>query len=253
MTNSNQAEALLDELTGYLHRSILAGDIKLSSLLTDGRANSSENERQISHALRLYAQAQQWLATRGLDIEIAPPRYWYDFLIKSPNEAVWLPVNVKVTTMVGNDNISSKEGLFYAVTGLRPRAKGVKLSNWEVYCESLASNIDRQSSADYYFIVVGKGSPSTVFWNSLMHIHHLRPNGNNPPFQCHWEQNQTRQHWKRDEAVDRLLSVLGETFRRRAEAYVSFRRHVRPLLSEKTHASVFAEAPQDESGEERAQ
>ncbi|THF67110.1 hypothetical protein E6C76_01610 [Pseudothauera nasutitermitis] len=209
--------AILGELEHYLSAALRAGDLRLSNAQGDGRSNSSEDERRISSALRFFAHANQAFKQHGLSIEIAPPRCWYDFLVRNEDESVWLPVNVKVTAMRGQDNISSKEGLFYAVTGIRPERIG--LNNWERYCEAVAEHLDPDTTADYYFLVVSKNDVGHVFWTSLKQINRVVPNGNNPPFQCAWRDNQVRVERPPREAVARLLGVLGETFRLRAEAW----------------------------------
>lgn len=220
--------AILGELERYLAAALREGDLRLSNAQGDGRSNSSEDERRISSALRFFVHANQAFKQRGLSIEIAPPRCWYDFLVRSADESVWLPVNVKVTAMRGQDNISSKEGLFYAVTGVRPES--VALNNWERYCEAVAEHLDPDTAADYYFLVVSKNDVGHVFWTSLKQIDRVVPNGNNPPFQCAWRDNQQRVERSPREAVARLLGVLGETFRLRAEAWRYYNDTLAPRL-----------------------
>jgi hypothetical protein len=219
---------ILGELEKYLSNALRAGDLRLSSLHGDGRSNSSEDERSISSALRLFVHANLAFKAQGLTIEIAPPRYWYDFLVRSECESIWLPVNVKVTAMRGQDNISSKEGLFYAITGVRPEK--ASLATWKRYCESTAQCLDPETSADYYFIVVSKKDIGHVFWTSLKKIKRVVPNGNNPPFQCAWRDNQQRIDRPPRESVAHLLNVLEETFRLRADAYLCFKETLAPRL-----------------------
>ncbi|MDR1350865.1 MAG: hypothetical protein LBJ59_08865 [Zoogloeaceae bacterium] len=211
---------ILGELERYLSNALRAGDLRLSNTHGDGRSNSSEDERSISSALRLFVHANPSFKARGLTIEIAPPRHWYDFLVCTGDKSVWLPVNVKVTAMRGQDNISSKEGLFYAVTGVR--LEKVRLNTWERYCESTAKYLDPDTDADYYFLVVSKNNIGNVFWASLKKINQVVPNGNNPPFQCAWRDNQKRVDRPSRESISHLLNVLGETFRLRADAYLRF-------------------------------
>lgn len=235
---SSPAE-ILGELERYLSDALRDGDLRLSTAQGDGRSNSSEDERRISSALRLFVHANQAFKQRGLSIEIAPPRCWYDFLVRSEDESVWLPVNVKVTAMRGQDNLSSKEGLFYAVTGVRPET--VALNNWERYCEAVATHLDPATAADYYFLVVSKNEVGHVFWTSLKQLDRVVPNGNNPPFQCAWRDNQERVERRPEEAVARLLGVLGETFRLRAEAY----RYYGEILAPRLYAGAEVDAEVD--------
>jgi hypothetical protein len=48
--------------------------------------------------------SKEWTMNQG------PPRFWFDFSIDGEN--IFIPVNVKVSTLEGNDNLSSKEGGF---------------------------------------------------------------------------------------------------------------------------------------------
>lgn len=107
MTTASSTD-ILDSLANYLSRSLKSGSLSLDRSQTDGRINSQLNERQISDALRLYALANEQFQSARHSICIAPPRFWYDFLVSGPE--VFLPVNVKVSSLEGNDNLASKEG-----------------------------------------------------------------------------------------------------------------------------------------------
>lgn len=107
MTTASSTD-ILDSLANYLSRSLKSGSLSLDRSQTDGRINSQLNERQISDALRLYALANEQFQLARYSICIAPPRFWYDFLVSGPE--VFLPVNVKVSSLEGNDNLASKEG-----------------------------------------------------------------------------------------------------------------------------------------------
>lgn len=214
---------LLDDLRRYLATALRNGTIELIRRGGDGRIDSQENERQISHALELYAISRQWNEQLGLELEVAPPRHWYDFAVRG-RDGLFLPVNVKVSTLQTSDNLSSKEGVFYALTGVDP--KRVNIATWERFCEGIAAHLGVNPQADYYFLVVGKRDPGDVFWTSLKRIEELVPNGNNPPFQCRWESNRNHVERSPDEAQRYVLGVLEETFRLRARALESFGTHL---------------------------
>lgn len=122
----------------------------------------------------------------------APARYWYDVAIQEDGK--FFPINIKITSGNSADNVSSKKGMYYALTGIRPEEeKG--LDKWETFIQKLTSNY-RVSDADYYFIVCFKDTGELLF-TSLKHLETLVPNGNNLPFQCNWGQNKrptTRSH-----------------------------------------------------------
>lgn len=221
-------EKLLEELREYLSTALESGVMKLTRRGGDGRIDSQDNERQISHALKLHAISSRWQQTRGLAIELAPDRHWFDFEIKG-NGGLFIPVNVKVSALRTSDNLSSKEGVFYALTGVDPAS--VNINDWERFCEQLALHLGTVPEADYYFMVISKTTPGDVFWTSLKRIRELVPNGNNPPFQCKWKQN--RDHATRSEAEAReyVLQILHETFVLRAKALESFERHLTPLMT----------------------
>lgn len=214
---------VLDRLRSYLSEAIQTNRLVLSRSTRDGRVDSQENERQISQALEYFSLSNEWFRKNLLALEVAPPRYWYDFSIKGPN-GLFLPVNVKVSALKTADNISSKEGLFYALTGVQP--VGRSINSWESFCQSLSGLLNSDPSADYYFLVIGKSSPGEVFWTSLKKVQELVPNGNNPPFQCHWGRNKVRSERGDAEAQQYILRTLRETFRLRSEALNSFDRHL---------------------------
>lgn len=146
----------------------------------DGRLDSAESESVvIEHLQELF---------KDTDVEIYPApkkRWWYDVLIKYKEEI--FPINIKMTSGESHDNINSKQGLFYALTGKWPEdEKG--LTKWESYNTSLTKYFDPLINTDYYFIVYFKNEEMFLF-TSLKRINTLVPNGNNLPFQCKWSDN----------------------------------------------------------------
>lgn len=221
MNNSTSA-AILDSLASYLSKSLNTGSLNLDKSQADGRLNSQMNERQISDALRLYALANEQFQSEQRTIQIAPPRFWYDFLVAGPD--LFLPVNVKVSSLEGNDNLSSKEGVFYALTGVDP--KQVKINDWDRYCEAVGQHLAEDPDADYYFLVINKSQQGDVFWTSLKRLPELTPNGNNPPFQCNWSKNRLRTERTHADAQAYILGVLRQTFVLRAKALESFDNYI---------------------------
>jgi hypothetical protein len=137
-------------------------------------------------------------------------------------------VNVKVSTFQSADNLSSKEGLFYALTGTNPKA--VFINSWETFCAHLAGNLGRNPDADYYFLAVSKLKPGDVFWTTLKSLSNLRSSGSNYPYQCCWGDNRERHERSFEESVGFLLSVVRESFAKGAEPLQSFDRHLRIFL-----------------------
>lgn len=147
----------------------------------DGRLDSAESESVvIEHLKNLFKESE-------VQVESAPPREWYDVAFKVNNKVFY--ANVKITSGGQADNISSKKGLFYALTGILPaNLKGVNLNNWRPYNEALLENIKYNCDSDYYFVVYFKDTESFLV-TSLKRIQTLTPNGSNLPFQCKWSDN----------------------------------------------------------------
>lgn len=215
---------ILDLLRNYLAGALSDRALSLDTPNQDGRVNSQENERQISHALRLFTHSNEWFRLEGLSIEVADPRFWHDFCVRGPGD-LFIPVNVKVSTFLSADNLSSKEGLFFSLTGVDPRS--VRINSWEQFCDQLAANLGRNRDADYYFLAVSKVDAGDVFWTALKCLQRLRPNGSNPPYQCKWSENRERVERPFDEAASFVLAALRESFVLGANPLLSFDRHLR--------------------------
>lgn len=215
-------DQILDRLCAYLSSSLSKGNLKIAKDSGDGRVNSQASEQEISKALRYFAEANEWFTQEHeLNIDIAKERFWYDFAVHG--KGLFLPVNVKVSSFQGSDNLSSKEGVFYALTGVNP--KDVSINTWERFCAELRASLGQNPCADYYFLVVNKNDVGDVFWTSLKAITQLDPNGNNLPFQCNWSKNRIRIARTADDAQTYILGVLGKSFHLRAEAWMSFATH----------------------------
>ena len=189
-----------DYLKQEIESSFLSKSVLHNSSTGDGRLESAESEVDIANHIKL-------LFADNSEVEVmeAPrPRHWYDILIKYKGETY--PINIKITSGTSADNVSSKLGLFYTLTGLWPENVSVNLNNWEPYNKALTSNF-KDSDADYYFIVYFKNEEVFLF-TSLKRIQTLSPNGNNLPFQCNWSKN-----WDpTDRTADAQREYLMNTF-----------------------------------------
>lgn len=147
----------------------------------DGRLDSAESEAGvIEHLKELFSNTE-------VMVEPAPPRCWYDIAFKIGDKTLY--ANVKITSGEGADNVSSKLGLFYALTGILPtEVKDVRLDHWGPYNKKLLENLNYNCDADYYFVIYFKESENFLV-TSLKRIQTLTPNGNNLPFQCKWSEN----------------------------------------------------------------
>ena len=226
MSTPLQSVAILDRLQHYLSRALESDALSLTNSNEDGRLNSQENEKQLSDALRYFALSNDWFQQADLSIEVSPARFWYDFAVHGPD--LFLPVNIKVSTFRSQDNLSSKEGLFFALTGRNP--KTLNINSWENFCRELATHLDCSTEHDYYFLAVNKASVGDVFWTSLKSLADLRPNGSNPPYQCRWSNNRERIDRSSDEAARFLLNALRESFALGARPLISFNTHLQEII-----------------------
>lgn len=238
------ADDILNTLATQLRLGLEQGFI---TLVTYGkgqaRRESTENEEIIGNSLRAFAAGHPWFQA-DLKFSVATNGAWYDFLVESPDGSVLIPINLKVSNLQGNDNVASKAGLYYAMTGVRPNNSVIR--NWDVFCENLATNLQRENcTSDYYFLVVEKSADGVgrVFWTSLLQLIAVNPNGSNPPFQACWSQNMERSGRVRSEAVDYLLNVVGKTFVLRANALQSFKNHIVPKLSTELRTEWVGDGP----------
>lgn len=193
-------ERYLDEIVAYLREH----PVELSSNDADGRVNSGVNEHEILEEL-------QESPYRGI-IDIPQARAWYDFSIANRDGELF--VNIKVSDLSNSaaDNLSSKKGMGYALTGIKNLP-----NNWPDFNAAVSSNIRR--GFDYYYLVVNKNNPSDVFWTSLKRIGSLQPNGSNPPFQCNWGANRQWAIRTEEEAIEYILRVFLDSWDLRCGGY----------------------------------
>ena len=173
---------------------------KITDSQRDGRINSISDEDKIIELLK-----------KKYPIDVPPPRSWCDF---SYDDGIFYPVNIKSTTGKGNDNLSCKMGIYYALTGKNPIEEQVS-SIWKSYFDKLNADLS-ENDVDYYFLVLNKGTGKT-FMSALKGLRSLVPNGNNLPFQCNWLENTPKDYKSRTfkEAKKFLLTNFAESIRGR--------------------------------------
>ena len=158
----------LDDIVQYLSYN----PIRLDNHLDDGRLNSAGNENEILNFLRKNFKNIQ---TPGI-------RSWYDFKITNKKDEIF--INIKVSDLENSaaDNLSSKLGMGYALTGNKEMSMC-----WDLFHQQIKNEI--KLGYDYYFLIVNKNNSCDSFWTSIKRIKTLVPNGNNLPFQCDWSKN----------------------------------------------------------------
>ncbi|MEE3927969.1 hypothetical protein V2E24_00045 [Mycoplasmopsis ciconiae] len=196
-------------------------NIYFSKSSSDGRLNSIINEIEIVEVLlKIYKRIpifNKW----NLSLSAHPtPRYWYDILISDPEKEFYCPINIKITNLnkASADNISSKEGLYFSLTG---EIKEKCPNSWSEYLELLSKNI-KEHERDYYFLVFDKIDNKKIIFNSMRRIKSLTPNGNNLPFQCKWFDNTIPYNRNFEEAQNFLIENLYISINKRAKILEDF-------------------------------
>ena len=114
--------------------------LELEENFEDGRLNSSFNEEVVLNYIKQIIEENEY------DFEKAPAREWYDFKFNGT------PFNLKISNMSGADNVSSKKGLVYALTGKLP-------NNTHQNClDLLESDFVDSDEYDYGFLIVDKNT-----------------------------------------------------------------------------------------------
>lgn len=142
---------------------------------SDGRINSIDDEKSIVEYIKGLFPSE--------NIIEAPPRFWYDICLKFDDNL--FPINIKSTEGATADNISSKEGLYYALTGRDPKKD--KVTNFVPFNNQITKYYNPTCKEDYYLCIFLK-EKRKFFFSSLKRIPVVVPNGNNLPFQCKWDQ-----------------------------------------------------------------
>ncbi len=177
--------------------------ISLLNESDDGRVNSISNEDQIINLLKYHM---------GEKLEKPSMRKWYDIKLVDNHKEFY--VNVKVSDLSNGaaDNLSSKLGMGYALTGITEMPIG-----WEDFNNMLADNL--RIGYDYYFLVVDKSRQGNVFWTSLKRISVLQPNGSNLPFQCNWARNTMPSGRSEIEAMKYILNIYLMSWDKKTNGY----------------------------------
>jgi hypothetical protein len=150
----------------------------------DGRINSCIDEEKIINIL-----------IEKFNDRIKKPkiRMWYDILIFDYIYG-WLPLNIKTTTTLTNDNTGNLSMCVYSYTN-----ENLNIYNNKSYENSKMSDVlfnkiknkeyNKNNKRDYYFIVINKNNYNDIIVNSVKGLTILSPNINNLPFQICWNKN----------------------------------------------------------------
>lgn len=195
---------MLPEVMTKIEKFIKTLSVSLVSENVDGRINSALSESIIIDKFNA-----------EFDIIVPTMRNWYDVAVRDNGNIYY--VNIKITNLdtKASDNISSKKGLCYALSGIIPSN-----DRWNDTLEIIAKN--ENPDTDYYFIVIDKTDVSRSYVTSLKHLKSITPNGNNLPFQSKWADNHELVERSYDEARAFILSKMRKSLELRAMPYKAY-------------------------------
>jgi hypothetical protein len=157
-------------------------NLKFCEISDDGRINSCMDEDKIIKIL-----------SKKMPNRIRKPkkRMWYDILVYDYQNS-WLPINIKTTTTLTNDNTGNLAMCVYAYTDQKMNL--LKTYNNGEMSKILIKKIKNKEfnynpKKDYYFVVINKEDSNDIIINSINGLTELTPNINNLPFQVCWNKN----------------------------------------------------------------
>ena len=120
-------------------------------------------------------------------------KMWYDFLAFDYMYG-WIPINIKTTNTITNDNTGNLAMCVYAYTNeildFHKSYENCMMS--EILFKNLKNKkYNTNNKKDYYFIVLNKTDASDIIINSVKGLTILTPNINNLPFQVCWNKNRS--------------------------------------------------------------
>ncbi|MDR3330129.1 MAG: hypothetical protein LBS76_02505 [Mycoplasmataceae bacterium] len=190
---------ILDNIVTFLQKS----KIHFDSRNDDGRVNSINSEMLIVELLK---------REFGRYIQVPSIRCWYDIKISSGDQEIFVNIKISDFSNGAADNISSKLGMGYALTGI----KNMPIA-WEKFNDMLADNL--KIGCDYFFLVLDKGKLINTYWTSLKRINVLVPNGNNLPFQCNWATNTIFSQRSEVESMKYILNIYLKSWDKKTLGY----------------------------------
>lgn len=174
---------------------------KFSITNEDGRINSCNDEDEVIKLL---------IHKFGNLIKKPKIRMWYDIIVFD-FIAGWLPVNIKTTTTLTNDNTGNLAMCVYTYTtealNLNKSYENGKMSN--ILINKLKNKeYNYISKKDYYFIVLNKKISHDIIINSVKGLSVLTSNINNLPFQICWNKNRNFQYENIQIKINKFIECL---------------------------------------------
>jgi hypothetical protein len=159
--------------------------IQFSTQNKDGRINSCIDEDEV---IKLLIEKFGEKIKKPKNI-----RMWYDILAFDYMYG-WIPINIKITTAITNDNTGNLAMCVYAYTDeILDIHRDTSYENGKMsdllFNKLKNKNYNTNNKKDYYFIVLNKTDASDIIVNSVKGLTILTPNINNLPFQVCWDKN----------------------------------------------------------------
>lgn len=158
---------------------------KFSTQNEDGRINSCIDEDEIIKLL---------ITKFGHKIKKPKKRHWFDILVLDYRYG-WIPINIKTTTTLTNDNVGNLTMCVYTYTNENLDILNMNKSydngimSIILFTKLKNKNYNLNNKKDYYFIVFNKFNKNDIIINSVKGLTILTPNINNLPFQVKWCNN----------------------------------------------------------------
>jgi hypothetical protein len=169
----------------------------------DGRVNSCIDEDEIIKLL---------IEKFGEKIKKPKIRMRYDILALDYMYG-WIPINIKTTTTITNDNTGNLAMCVYAYTDEildihRDKSyENGKMSDI-LFNKLKNKKYNTNNKKDYYFIVLNKTDSSDIIVNSVKGLAILTPNINNLPFQVNWSKNKNFKYENINKKIKLFIDCL---------------------------------------------
>ena len=142
----------------------------------DGRIGSIADEGNIISWL------QEIFENTNVTLQKPPARSWYDILIIVNGKKYY--TNIKTTDGKSADNISSKTGVWYYLSG----GEIVDFSRFQIPDELPDVSMNTEEDKDYFLLVMYKKTKRILF-TSVGRLGTVVSNFNNMPFQIPWNRS----------------------------------------------------------------
>jgi hypothetical protein len=176
---------------------------KFSTQNEDGRINSCIDEEEVIKLL---------IEKFGEKIKKPKIRMWYDILAFDYMYG-WIPINIKTTTTITNDNTGNLAMCVHAYTNEildihRDKSyENGKMSDI-LFNKLKNKKYNTNNKKDYYFIVLNKSDSSDVIINSVKGLTILTSNINNLPFQICWDKNRIYKYENINKKIKMFIDCL---------------------------------------------